>query len=72
MADPSVTYPHGLVEDFLVKVENFVFSDNFVVLDMKEDDTCRLFWKTFPKYLSYLGRHQRLQNPSFLDLMKMK
>lgn len=49
MEDPSVTYPRGLVEDFLVKVENFVFPDNFVVLDMKEDDTYRLFLEDFSK-----------------------
>ncbi|XP_047942996.1 uncharacterized protein LOC125189807 [Salvia hispanica] len=37
MADRTVTYPKGIVEDVLVKVHDFIFSVDFVVLDMEED-----------------------------------
>ncbi|KAJ4717030.1 DNA-directed DNA polymerase [Melia azedarach] len=37
MADRSLTYPRGIVEDVLVKVDKFIFPADFVVLDMKED-----------------------------------
>ncbi|WP_337456402.1 retropepsin-like aspartic protease, partial [Escherichia coli] len=37
MADTSVTYPKGIVEDVLVKVRDFIFPADFVVLDMPED-----------------------------------
>ncbi|XP_047953056.1 uncharacterized protein LOC125198844 [Salvia hispanica] len=37
MADRSVTYPKGIVEDVLVKVHDFIFPVDFVVLDMEED-----------------------------------
>lgn len=38
MTNYSVTYPRGVVEDLLVKIGNFVFPFDFVVLDMKEDE----------------------------------
>ncbi|XP_042023035.1 uncharacterized protein LOC121770360 [Salvia splendens] len=37
MADRSVSYPRGIVEDILVKVNDFIFPVDFVVLDMEED-----------------------------------
>ncbi|XP_073137428.1 uncharacterized protein [Henckelia pumila] len=37
LADRSLTYPRGVVEDVLVKVDKFIFSAEFVVLDMEED-----------------------------------
>ncbi|CAA0841694.1 Unknown protein, partial [Striga hermonthica] len=37
MADRSLSYPKGIVEDVLVKVEGFIFPADFVVLDMEED-----------------------------------
>ncbi|KAL8540941.1 hypothetical protein ACS0TY_002272 [Phlomoides rotata] len=37
LADRTVTYPRGIVEDVLVKVDKFIFPVNFVVLDMVED-----------------------------------
>ncbi|XP_047979131.1 uncharacterized protein LOC125221046 [Salvia hispanica] len=37
MADRSVTYPKGIVEDVQVKVHIFIFPVDFVVLDMEED-----------------------------------
>ncbi|KAI3740492.1 hypothetical protein L2E82_30941 [Cichorium intybus] len=38
LANKSVTYPRGIVEDLLVKVDKFVFPADFVVLDMEEDE----------------------------------
>ena len=37
MADRSITYPRGIVEDVLVKVDKFIFPIDFIVLDMEED-----------------------------------
>ncbi|CAA0841015.1 Unknown protein, partial [Striga hermonthica] len=38
LADRSVTYPKGIVEDVLVKIDKFIFPVDFVVLDMEEDN----------------------------------
>ncbi|XP_052290908.1 uncharacterized protein LOC107175740 [Citrus sinensis] len=35
--DRSIKYPRGIVEDVLVKVDKFIFSVDFIVLDMAED-----------------------------------
>ena len=37
MADHSLTFPKGIIEDVLVKVDKFIFLVDFVVLDMEED-----------------------------------
>ena len=37
MADKSLTFPKGSIEDALVKVDKFIFPVDFVVLDMEED-----------------------------------
>ena len=37
MADISVSRPVGVVEDILVRVNEFVFPADFVILDMEED-----------------------------------
>ncbi|XP_062093943.1 uncharacterized protein LOC133799978 [Humulus lupulus] len=37
MVDRSVKYPHGLIEDVLVKVDKFIFPTYFIILDMEED-----------------------------------
>ncbi|KAI3450351.1 hypothetical protein Pfo_007016 [Paulownia fortunei] len=42
LVDRSLTYPRGVVEDVLVKVDKFIFPADFVVLDMKEDQKIRL------------------------------
>ncbi|XP_047965565.1 uncharacterized protein LOC125210028 [Salvia hispanica] len=48
MADRSVTYPKGIVEDVLVKVHDFIFPVDFVVLDMEEDMNVPLIlWRPF-------------------------
>lgn len=47
MADRSITYPHRVIEDLLVKVGKFVFLVDFEVLDMHEDEELPII----------LGRH---------------
>ncbi|XP_022843229.1 uncharacterized protein LOC111366765 [Olea europaea var. sylvestris] len=42
LADRSLTYPRGILEDVLVKVNKFIFPANFVVLDMEEDQEISL------------------------------
>src|SRR3954462_10183607 len=37
LADRSIVYPQGIVEDILIKVEHFIYPIDFVVLDMEED-----------------------------------
>ncbi|XP_057719656.1 uncharacterized protein LOC130934084 [Arachis stenosperma] len=37
LADRSFKFPHGIVEDLLVKVGDFIFLADFVVLDMQEE-----------------------------------
>nr|KYP33667.1 Retrovirus-related Pol polyprotein from transposon 17.6 [Cajanus cajan] len=37
LADRSIKYPHGIVEDLLVKVDKFWFPVDFVIMDMEED-----------------------------------
>ena len=37
MADKSLTFLKGIIEDALVKVDKFIFLVDFVVLDMEED-----------------------------------
>jgi len=38
LADRSVSYPYGVLEDVLVKVNDLLFPADFVVLDMEEDE----------------------------------
>ena len=37
MANRSLTFSKGIIEDVLVKVDKFLFPMDFVVLDMEED-----------------------------------
>ncbi|XP_022024485.1 uncharacterized protein LOC110924801 [Helianthus annuus] len=37
LADKSVKYPQGVIENLLVKVREFVFPADFVILEMEED-----------------------------------
>ncbi|CAH9102258.1 unnamed protein product [Cuscuta epithymum] len=37
LADRSVKYPKGILEDVLVRVDKFIFPVDFVVMDMEED-----------------------------------
>ena len=36
MANRSLTYPQGILEDFLIKVDKFIFLVDFIMLDMEE------------------------------------
>ncbi|XP_024027977.1 uncharacterized protein LOC112093540 [Morus notabilis] len=36
LADRSIKYPRGIIEDVLVKVDKFIFPADFIVLDMEE------------------------------------
>ena len=42
LADRSVKYPRGIVEDVLVKVDKFIFPVNFIVMDMEGEDNVPL------------------------------
>ena len=37
LADQSIKYPRGIIEDVLVKVDKYIFPTDFVVLDMEQD-----------------------------------
>ena len=37
MVDHSLTYPQGILKDVLVNVDRFIFSVDFVMLEMEED-----------------------------------
>jgi len=37
LADRSIKYLHGVVEDVLVKVDKFLFLVDFVIMEMEED-----------------------------------
>ncbi|KAJ9535713.1 hypothetical protein OSB04_un001134 [Centaurea solstitialis] len=37
LADRTIKYPYGVIEDVIVKVDRFYFPVDFVVLDMEED-----------------------------------
>ena len=43
MVDRSMAQPEGILEDVLVKVENFIFPMDFVVIEIKEDKKIPLF-----------------------------
>ena len=38
LVDHSVIYPRGVIEDLLVKVDKFIFSTDFVILDMEANE----------------------------------
>ena len=37
LADRSIKHPHGIVEDLLMKVDEFYFPVDFVIMDIEED-----------------------------------
>ena len=37
LVDRSITRPHGVIEDVLIRVKHMVFPDDFVVMDVEED-----------------------------------
>ena len=36
LSDRSLKHPRGIIEDVLVKVDNFIFHADFILLDMEE------------------------------------
>ncbi|XP_073033769.1 uncharacterized protein [Primulina eburnea] len=44
LANWSLTYPHGIVEDVLVKTDKFIFPADFVILDMEKDQDAPLIF----------------------------
>lgn len=44
MKNQLVTYPMGIVEDVILKVEGFIFPTDFVVLNMPEDKNISSFF----------------------------
>ena len=37
LTDRSLKHPKGVIEDVLVKVDKFIFPEDFIILDMEED-----------------------------------
>ncbi|KAL6553812.1 hypothetical protein OROMI_019485 [Orobanche minor] len=37
LADRSIKYPRGIIEDVLIKVDKFIFPADFIIIDMEED-----------------------------------
>ena len=38
LANRSITHPRGVIKDVLVKVNKFIFSINFIMINMEEDE----------------------------------
>ena len=60
LADKSLTHPQGIIEDVLVKVDNFIFPTDFIVLDMEEDKEVPII----------LGRPFLATGKSLIDVQK--
>ena len=60
MADTSIAFPQGIVEDVLVKIDKFIFLVDFEVLDMKEDR----------EVLIIMGRPFLATGQAFIDFVK--
>jgi len=58
LADRSISYPFGVLEDVLVKVNELVFLADFVILDMVEDEDMPLI----------LGRHFLATGHALIDV----
>ncbi|XP_073120822.1 uncharacterized protein [Henckelia pumila] len=64
LADRSIKYPRGIIEDVLVKVDKFIFSMDFVVLDMEEDLDATYSGKNFPGNRKNTNRCPKGRNTS--------
>ena len=60
MADRTMAKPEGVIEDVLVKVGNFVFPVDFIILDMEEDSKVPLL----------LGRPFLATGAALIDMQK--
>ncbi|XP_073036979.1 uncharacterized protein [Primulina eburnea] len=64
LADRSLTYPRGIVEDVLVKVDKFIFPADFVILDMEEDqDAPLIFGATLLSHWKSIDRCHTVEDP---------
>ena len=50
MVDRTVNRPIGILHDVLVKVESFIFSADFVILDCEVDFEVPIILETIPCY----------------------
>ena len=62
LADCSITRPYGVIEDVLVRVNHFIFSVDFVVIDIFEDTDIPVI----------LGRPFMLTTSCIVDMGKKK
>ncbi|XP_012453248.2 uncharacterized protein LOC105775265 [Gossypium raimondii] len=46
LVDRLLAYPEGNIEDVLVRVDNFIFTADFIVLDFKEDKEVQIILET--------------------------
>ena len=60
MADRTLAKPEGIIEDVLVKVGNFIFPVDFIILDMEEDSQVPLL----------LGRPFLATGAALIDMQK--
>ncbi|XP_052734160.1 uncharacterized protein LOC128196697 [Vigna angularis] len=44
LADRSLKYPYGVVEDVLQKVDKFLFPVDFVIMERRRMEMCLSFW----------------------------
>ncbi|TYJ30334.1 hypothetical protein E1A91_A06G123800v1 [Gossypium mustelinum] len=42
LADKTIRFPRGIIEDVLIKIDKFIFPVDFIVLDIKEDSNTPL------------------------------
>ena len=42
LAEKTIRFPRGIIEDVLVKIDKFIYQVDFVVLDMEEDSNAPL------------------------------
>jgi hypothetical protein len=51
LADRLIKHPYGVVEDLLIKIDKFIFSADFIVLDMEANEEIPIV--TSLKFSSY-------------------
>ncbi|KAL0444740.1 UNVERIFIED_CONTAM: hypothetical protein Slati_2196700 [Sesamum latifolium] len=61
LADRSIKYPRGIVDDVLIKVGKFIIPVDFIVLDMEEDKNMPLI----------LGRSFLATSRALIDVQKV-
>ncbi|RDY06203.1 hypothetical protein CR513_09846, partial [Mucuna pruriens] len=71
LADKTFTHPFGIVESVLVKVEEFIFPSNFVILDMEKDDEFPIISRRVMIDVKQGNLTLRLDNNEFLTLIKV-